>query len=96
MSLLIIFYLGGNFNDKKIITLLIVGVMTISVLSGCICTNTSTEPENENKTGTYELFWTKNSNNQLKFLNEFNEEKYEIIDISHDYYYWYVTYKIKE
>lgn len=77
---------------KKLITLLIACVMTISVLSACSGTVTSSEA----KKGDYELFYTSMNENYLKFLNEFNKEKYEIIDISHSNTYWYVTYKIKE
>lgn len=77
---------------KKLITLLIACVMTISVLSACSGTVTSSET----KKGDYELFYTSMNEAYLKFLNEFNKEKYEIIDISHSNTYWYVTYKIKE
>lgn len=78
---------------KKIITLLIAGVITISVLTGCGSgTITSSETETVPKIGYYELFFTDSSTDYLNFLNTFNEENYEIVDISH----WYVTYKIKE
>ena len=85
---------------KKFIKLLIAGFITISVLSGCSGTITSTEieitPEPETKPGAYEVYYTDSSEDYLNFLNKFNEEKYEIIDISYYKYSWYVTYKIKE
>ena len=77
---------------KKLITLLIACVMTISVLSACSGTVTSSET----KKGDYELFYTSMNEDYLNFLNEFDDEKYEIVDISHSQHNWFVTYQIKE
>ena len=80
---------------KKIIKLLIVGVMAISILSGCNSTITLTETETEKKTGAYEIYYTNSDEDYLNFLNEFDDEKYEIVDISHSQHTWLVTYQIK-
>ena len=79
---------------KKLITLLIAGIMAISILSGCNGTVTSTETQT--KPGAYELYYTTSTEDYLNFLNELDEEKYEIKDTDNDGGTWYVTYKIKE
>ena len=79
---------------KKFIALF-AGLMTISVLSSCT-SGTITSTETETKPGTYEVFYTADDSDYLNFLNSFDEEKYEIIDISKGTSRWYVTYKIKE
>ena len=66
--------------------------MTISVLSACSGSVTSSET----KKGAYQLFYTSVDEDYLNFLKDFNDETYEIVDISHSNHYWYVTYKIKE
>ena len=83
---------------KKIITLLIVGTLSISFCSGCGRKISETIKYNdiETKAGNYEIYATIADQEYLKFLNNFDEEKYELIDISCKEYRWYITYKIKE
>lgn len=90
---------------KRIIALLIVFI-TIITLCGCE-TSTITqnvreeiqkEPVTEVVYGNYFLFETRDEQEYLNFLEDLDEAKYEIVDISVNSYsvYYYVTYKVKE
>ena len=90
---------------RRIIVLLIV-LLTIVTLCGCE-TSTITqnvreeiqkEPVTEVVYGNYFLFETEDKQEYLNFLEDFDEAKYEIVDISVNYHYtyFYVTYKVKE
>lgn len=98
------------------VTLGVIGILLCGVIilcSGCSANTSSTTqsiigevqktPETEVIYGNYFLFETRNKQEYLNFLEEFDEEKYEIVNISTSMYrselsseFYMVTYKIKE
>lgn len=91
---------------RKWIIVLLIALITIIMLCGCETTMTTQsirqeiqkEPVTEVVYGNYFLFETQNKQEYLNFLEDLDETKYEIVDISvNSYYtYYYVTYKVKE
>lgn len=79
---------------KKIISLIFIGIISLSLLCGCSDT-IKLEDVTETKTGKYEMYYTASDEEYLRFINDLDEEKYEIFDISHSRTCWYVTYKVK-
>lgn len=91
---------------KKRIIALLITLITIITLCGCE-TSTITqnvreeiqkEPVTEVVYGNYFLFETRDEQEYLNFLEDLDETKYEIVDISVNghYVYYDVTYKVKE
>lgn len=79
---------------KKIISLIFIGIISLSLLCGCSDT-IKLEDVTETKTGKYEVYYTDSDEEYLRFINDLDEEKYKILDISRSGGYWNVTYKIK-
>lgn len=46
--------------------------------------------------GSYYVFYTNSTKKYVNFLENFDEEKYEIVDINKDDGLWNVTYKVTE
>jgi len=68
---------------KRIITLLLAIVVVATLLTGCgPKTETITSEKTATIEGSYSLFKTVDVQEYLKFLESFDETKYEIIDIS--------------
>lgn len=70
---------------KRFITLLLAIVMVITLLvvfASCDNTNTNTITSTKTEVGSYSIYQTKESQKYLNFLEEFDETKYEIVDIS--------------
>ena len=70
---------------KRFITLLLAIVMMATLLvvfTGCDSTETITSDKTETVVGSYSLFRTKDVQEYLSFLENFDETKYEIVDIS--------------
>lgn len=69
---------------KRVITLLVAILMVAALLAGCgeETTKTVTSSKAETVTGSYALFQTEDVQEYLNFLENFDETKYEIVDIS--------------
>ena len=91
---------------------LLLGLIVMAIIIGCLsksCTYTETTTLEDGKTGSVEqvegffIFETDDAQEYLRFLKNFDEDKYEIIDIStgwagqayNNYDYYMVTYKSK-
>lgn len=74
---------------KKFASLVILFAL-ICVLTACGSNNSQIET---NDTDSYHLFHSMSSVKYLNFLENFDHDKYEIVDISRDNSYWYVTYR---
>lgn len=89
---------------KRFITLLMALLVVVSMLTACKPKKTETiYSQNTNEVrGSYILFQTEDAQIYLNFLEEFDEEKYEIVDISTSMYvgtnqsaeFYMVTYKV--
>lgn len=80
---------------KRITTILATLALTASITACSSGTYTSTNAGTESSDDYY-CYWADFTTDYLDFLKTFNYDKYEIIDISHGYGTWYVTYKLKE
>lgn len=78
---------------KRIITLLTTLALTASI-TACGGTYTSTNAGTENSDDYY-CYYSDSTPDYLDFLKTFNYEKYDVVNITHGYSYWYVTYKQK-
>ena len=70
---------------KRFITLLLAIVMVTTlmvVFTGCAKTETITSEKTETVVGSYSIFRTTEVEKYLNFLENFDETKYEIVDIS--------------
>lgn len=77
-------------TKKRVITLLIAIVMIATLLTGCIGDKSKITQSNKNvdeatALGNYFLYETKESEDYLSFLENFDDTKYEIVDISIGY-----------
>lgn len=79
---------------KKIISIIFIVIISLSLLCGCNGT-INQEDVTETKTGMYEVYYTTSDKEYLNFINNLDEEKYEIFDVTHSHSHWYVTYKVK-
>lgn len=80
---------------KRICTILFTLFLTCSLTAcnGTYSSSTSTPTETASN---YFCYYTDNTNDYLNFLENFDDEKYEIFNISHGNTYWYVTYKLRQ
>ena len=94
-------------TKKRVITLLLAIVMIAMLFAGCSEAETSetiTSTKAEIAEGSYLLFDTTDVQEYLDFMENFDESKYEIVDISNGKYglsyscfnYYIVTYKTIE
>jgi len=67
---------------KRVITLLVAILMVAALLAGCGNKETITSEKSETGTESYALFRTDDVQEYLNFLENFDETKYEIVDIS--------------
>ena len=89
---------------KRIIVTLLTVVMAGCWLTGCVVkTETIKSTKTETAAGSYAIFRTESVQEYFDFLENFDESKYEIIDISTSMYtggyadeYYVVTYKTIE
>lgn len=81
---------------KRFIVLLIVLLMVVVLSVACFSGNVHSEKNQEVQeevAGSYHVFYVSSDKKYLSFLENFDETKFEIVDISHGHSYWYVTYK---
>lgn len=80
---------------KRFIALFVVMLMVVTLCTACAGTIHSEKDQEEVQevAGSYHCYWTASNDKYLSFLENFDETKYEIIDISHGHTNWYVTYK---
>ena len=76
---------------KRFIALVVAMVMVCCMLAAC--SGTIHSKKTQEVAGGYHLFYTDSNEKYLSFLENFDETKYEIVDISHSRDNWYVTYK---
>ena len=72
-------------KKKGFITLLVAMIIGTTLLTGCDETTqtiTSTETQTQTVVGSYSLFRTRDVQKYLSFLENFDETKYKIADIS--------------
>ena len=73
-------------TKRRIITLLLAIVMIVTLFTGCSSDRSKSEIITSEKTvtavGSYAIFQTEEVQEYLNFLENFDETKYEIIDIS--------------
>jgi len=67
---------------KRVITLLVAILMVTTLLVGCKKTETINSEKSETDKESYKLFRTDDVQEYLNFLENFDETKYEIVDIS--------------
>lgn len=67
---------------KRIITLFCSMFVVTTLLSGCSTTETIHSETTQTSVGSYSLFRTTEIQEYLSFLEEFDETKFEIVDIS--------------
>ena len=80
---------------KRFIALFVVLLLVFTMITACSGTihSEKSQEEVQEVAGSYHVFWTDSDNKYLSFLENFDETKYEIVDISHSRYDWYVTYR---
>ena len=81
---------------KRFIAFLVVMVMVCCIFTACMSGTIHSEKDQEEiqeVAGSYHVYWTESNDKYLSFLENFDETKYEIVDISHGHYTWYITYR---
>ncbi len=72
-------------RELKIIVFVIIFIICSILLSGCANQNNPEYLEENFEFGSYHLYKTDDANRYLKFLESFDDTKYEIVDISYGY-----------
>lgn len=67
---------------KKRIIALFCAMLVVTCLSGCSTTETIRNETTKKSVGSYSIFRTSDVQEYLSFLEEFDETKFEIVDIS--------------
>ena len=82
-------------RSTRIVVLIAILVLSTLLLSGCV--EETLHLDEKTEAATYFLYETNDSNKYLKFLENFDDNTYELIDISVAHGNWfYVTYRIKK
>ncbi len=69
-------------RKSRILLLGIILIFGLVLLSGCVRIDETIHLEETTEAGRYYLYRTNDDNKYLKFLENFNEDKYEIYNIS--------------
>ncbi|MBR6252753.1 MAG: hypothetical protein IKR04_02825 [Clostridia bacterium] len=72
-------------RELKIIVFVIIFIICSILLSGCANQNNPEYLEENFEFGSYHLYKTDDANRYLKFLESFDDTKFEIVDISYGY-----------
>lgn len=79
---------------KRIVAILTALALTTTITACDSGTYTSTNAGTESSDDYY-CYYSDSTPDYLDFLKTFNYEKYDIVNITHGYSCWYVTYKLK-
>ena len=77
----------------KKIAILIVMLVLACTLTSCYESGVINSTSSDETVGEYHLFFAGGNSEYLTFLENLDQDKYEIVDISNGHLTWYVTYK---
>ena len=69
-------------RTKTLVLLLILSLSVLILLSSCVRVDQTIHVDETAETARYYLFQNNDANQYLQFLENFDEEKFEIVDIS--------------